>query len=170
MPKRSASTRHGAQRNKPKVQKNFELVRPERVEIEAEEEEESSTTSDEVAVATQEESKPSAKASTAVRAKEEARPSAKVSTTTDGQEQALPLREEPETQTGEHQNTPAPRSASARMAARRQAVQKLQQRSAATLITSEHFAYVRKDLIKIAIFAVLMITAIIVLYFTLGRA
>ena len=40
----------------------------------------------------------------------------------------------------------------------------------ATLITSEHFAYVRKDLIKIAVFAVVMFTAIIVLYFMLGRA
>ena len=87
-----------------------------------------------------------------------------------GRGQASTLREEQEAKTQESQSLSAPKSASARLAARRQAAQKLQQRSAVTLITSEHFAYVRKDLIRIAVFAVIMITAIIVLYFMLGRA
>jgi hypothetical protein len=173
MPKKSANVRHGAQRNKPKVQKNFELVRPERDETEAEEE--SSTTSARVSVADQEEPKTSSRASTTDERgqtpplREEPKTSGKASTA-GRRGQAPPLQEEPETKTEERQNTAAPGSASARLAARRQAAQKLQQRSAATLITSEHFAYVRKDLIKIAVFAVLMFTAIIVLYFILGRA
>jgi hypothetical protein len=168
MPKKSASTRHRAQRNKPKVQKNFELVRPERVETEAEE---SSTTSAKVAVAAQEESRTSSRAADgqgqASPQREESRTSDRASTAA---KRGPARQEEPETKTEERPNTHTAGSASARLAARRQAAQKLQQRSAATLITSEHFAYVRKDLIKIAIFATLMFTAIIVLYFTLGRA
>src|SRR5436305_7452255 len=105
MPKKAATGRRRAQHNRPKAQKSFELVHPERNVTE----EESSTPSAKVAVATQ-----------------------------------------AETKIQERQNTPAPGSASARLAARRQAAQKLQQRSATTLITSEHFAYVRKDLIRIA--------------------
>ena len=124
MPKKAATGRRRAQHNKPKTQKPFELVRPERD-------------------VTEESSAPSAKVAVATQA---------------------------ETKIQERQNTPAPGSASARLAARRQAAQKLQQRSATTLITSEHFAYVRKDLIRIAVFAVIMFTAIIVLYLTLGRA
>jgi hypothetical protein len=169
MPKKAASTRHRAQRNKPKVQKNFELVRPERVEAEAEE---SSTTPAKVAVAAQEESGTSGGATDgqgrqAPSLREESRTSGRTST---ADEQGQAPRGEPEAKTEGRQKTPAPGSASARLEARRQAAQKLQQRSAATLITSEHFAYVRKDLIKIAVFAALMFTAIIVLYFTLGRA
>jgi hypothetical protein len=56
------------------------------------------------------------------------------------------------------------------MAARRRAAQKAQQRSATSLITAEHFAYVRRDLITIAILAFIMFTAIIMLYITIGRA
>ena len=166
MPKKATNnTRNRAQRNKPKAQKGFELVLPAKVVPETAE---SSTTS--TVIATQEEAKPSERTLKA-----------------DGQEQAALLRAEPkpagttakavadqeaklETQLQEQQNTPAPKSASARLAARRQAAQKLQQRSAAPLMTSEHFAYVRNDLIKIAVFAMIMITAIIVLYFTFGRA
>jgi hypothetical protein len=57
-------------------------------------------------------------------------------------------------------------SASARLAARRQASQK-QQRSAATLITAEHYRYVRNDLIYIAILAAIMFSILIVLFFVL---
>jgi hypothetical protein len=57
-------------------------------------------------------------------------------------------------------------SASARLAARRQATQKTQ-RSSATLITSEHYRYVRNDLIYIAILAIIMFSALIVLFFVL---
>jgi len=57
-------------------------------------------------------------------------------------------------------------SASARLAARRQASQKTQ-RSTATLITAEHYRYVRKDLIYIAILAAIMFSILIVLFFVL---
>ncbi len=56
-------------------------------------------------------------------------------------------------------------SASSRIAARRQASHRTPQRNAATLITPEHFSYVRRDLIYIAILACIMIGAIIALYF-----
>jgi hypothetical protein len=57
-------------------------------------------------------------------------------------------------------------SASARLAARRQASQKTQ-RSTATLITAEHYRYVRNDLIYIAILAAFMFSILIVLFFVL---
>lgn len=58
-------------------------------------------------------------------------------------------------------------SASARLAARRQATQRAQ-RSAASLVTAEHFSYVRKDLITIAVLASIMFIAIVVLYIMYG--
>ena len=57
-------------------------------------------------------------------------------------------------------------SASARLAARRQSTQKTQ-RSTATLITAEHYRYVRNDLIYIAILAAIMFSILIVLFFVL---
>lgn len=57
-------------------------------------------------------------------------------------------------------------SASARLAARRQASQKTQ-RPTATLITAEHYRYVRNDLIYIAILAAIMFSILIVLFFVL---
>src|SRR5579884_1291453 len=56
-------------------------------------------------------------------------------------------------------------SAAARLAARRQASQRAHQRNAATLITPEHFAYVQRDLVTIAILAVVMIAIILVSYY-----
>jgi len=61
---------------------------------------------------------------------------------------------------------PPKTSASARLAARRQASQKMQ-RSTATLITAEHYRYVRNDLIYIAILAAIMFSILIVLFFVL---
>lgn len=64
--------------------------------------------------------------------------------------------------------TPAPKtSASARLAARRQAAQKAQ-RAPAALITAEHYSYVRKDLITIAILAIIMFSILIGLHFVLA--
>jgi len=57
-------------------------------------------------------------------------------------------------------------STSVRFAARRQASQKTQ-RSTATLITAEHYRYVRNDLIYIAILAAIMFSILIVLFFVL---
>ena len=58
-------------------------------------------------------------------------------------------------------------SASARLAARRG--QKLQPRTPASLVTAEHYSYVRRDLVIIAVLASIMFIAIVVLYFTIGR-
>ncbi len=55
-------------------------------------------------------------------------------------------------------------SAAERLAARRQAAQKTQRTSPA-LITAEHYSYVRKDLIFIAILAIIMLSIIIGLHF-----
>ena len=144
MPKKSANVRGGAQRNKPKVQKSFELVRPER------DVSEKPDTTDLAAVVVP--------ASTTVSTREK---------DITPKKQATPL--EPEKQE-EGENVIPKGSAAARMAARRRAAQKAQQRSASSLITAEHFAYVRRDLITIAILACIMFTAIIVLYYTIGRA
>ena len=57
-------------------------------------------------------------------------------------------------------------STSTRLAARRQASQKTQ-RSTVTLITAEHYRYVRNDLIYIAILAAIMFSILIVLFFVL---
>jgi hypothetical protein len=59
-------------------------------------------------------------------------------------------------------------SAAARLAERRHVVHKAQQRAAASLITSEHYAYVRRDLVYIAILAAIMFSAIIILHFVPG--
>ena len=59
-------------------------------------------------------------------------------------------------------------SASERLAARRQGTQKGQQRNAAALITAEHYSYVKRDLIVIAVLALIMIIILAVLYFTPG--
>ena len=57
-------------------------------------------------------------------------------------------------------------SASARLAARRQSAQKTQ-RSTVTLITAEHYRYVRIDLVYIAILAAIMFSILIALFFVL---
>ena len=143
MPKKSASVRSGGQRNKPKVQKNFELVRS---ETDATKEPD---TADMATVAP---------VSTMVFTPE------KPITT---KKQSAPL--EPEKP--EDSEVALPKgSAAARMVARRRAAHKAQQRSPASLITAEHFAYVRRDLITIAILAFIMFAAIILLYGTIGRA
>ena len=130
MPKKSSTARTGAQRTRPKTQKNIELVRP-------------VTESQEVA----EESvvEPAASSISTATATAPVAPAAQ--------------KEKTETTRG---------SASERLAARRQAAQRAQQSNAATLFTPEHFSYVRKDLITIAVLAAIMFSVIIVLYFYLG--
>jgi hypothetical protein len=159
MPKKAATARRRVQQNRPKVQKSFELVRPEKAITE--EEEKSGTIEAQESTATEIEESTSTPTKVSIANTKPVKPKAP-------DKVAVATQEELKTQ--ERQNTPAPGSASARLAARRQAAQKPQQRSATTLITSEHFAYVRKDLIKIAVFAAFMFTAIIVLYLTLGQA
>jgi hypothetical protein len=69
---------------------------------------------------------------------------------------------------GASSGTASQGSAATRLAARRQAAQKTPQRSSATLITPEHYSYVRKDLIFIAILALIMFSVIIILHFVPG--
>lgn len=64
-------------------------------------------------------------------------------------------------------STPPKGSAAAKLAARRQAAAQKAQRNAAVLITPEHFSYVQKDLITVAILAVIMIAIIIGSYYFL---
>ncbi len=165
MPKKTAYSRSGAQRNKTK-QKSFELVRPvsdDKVldtaassEIEDDEEDavvEVTASGDEevdeveAEVEVEEVPEVKAKAGKSVGAKV-AIPAAAVASA-------------PPATVG------SPRSAAARLAARRQAAQKVQ-RSSTNLITAEHYAYVRKDLIFILILAVILFGVIIALHFVLG--
>jgi hypothetical protein len=146
MPKKSATARNAAQRQKPKVQKSIELVRPE-----------VSGHDDEVAheeIASSAKNAPTATA-TPVLEKPVANPLPTAAVLAKPSEKVEPA---------------APKgSAAARMASRRIATQRAQQRNAAALITTEHFAYDRRDLIIIASLAVTMFAAIIVLYLFLGR-
>jgi hypothetical protein len=139
MPKRSSVARSAAQRQRPKAQKSVELVRPATSEPEPRAEENASAVATRSATAT----------ATTEKIAEKTTATEQVQEKTDGE-------------------APKPGSASARLAARRQAAQRTQQRNASNLITPEHFAYVRKDLIFIAVLAVIMIAAIIILYFTVG--
>lgn len=158
MPKKSAAVRTGAQRNKPKVQKSFELVRPasnDRVEPETVASDALVTVAD-VSAIEEEGTKPQALKQPV--AKSRAVTSSAVSTT------KVPEAVSPTPEV----STPPKGSAAARLVARRQANQKAQQRAAASLITAEHFVYVRKDLRFIAILAIIMFAAIIILHFVPG--
>ena len=142
MPKKTTTTRGGAQRNKPKVQKNIELVHEDST---AQELESSSNV------------EPAATSVTAVAAPPETRKSA-----------AKRSEQSENKETTTVAATPAKGSASARLASRRQAAHKVQQRAAATLITAEHYAYVRKDLRFIAILATIMFAILFGLRFVPG--
>lgn len=144
MPKKTTYSRNGAQRGKTKP-KSFELVRPvsEDAVLEAGKEDEGEDI-EQVNVAElpeekkQEMEEPRGKRQAGV-------PSPVPATPSNG----------------------SPKSAAARMAARRQTVQKVQ-RSSANLITAENYSYVRKDLIFILVLAIVMFSAIIILHFVIG--
>ncbi len=161
MPKKTGVVRGGAQRQKPRAQKSFELVRPEVEEQDDEIEAETVETIGTVPTV------PSARtetfASTPQVSKQPTRTAKSTATATVVPERVV------ETKSASTIADVPKVSASTRMAARRQTTQRTQQRSSATLITAEHFAYVRRDLIIIATLAILMFAAIIVLYFALGR-
>src|SRR6266705_3135376 len=134
MPKKTARTRSSSQRNKPRAQKSVELVRQTSTQKEVKVDSSPEPTNGGVATST-------ATAQTSV---------------TESQDTKAPV---------DTATAPAPKtSASARLAARRQASQKAQ-RAPATLITAEHYSYVRKDLIFIAILAIIMFSIIIGLHF-----
>ena len=136
MAKKTAQTRRTEQRNKPKTQKSVELLRQISTEKEIEVDIDSSPEQASNGVDT------STARTTASEIENEGTKSVAATATA------------PKT------------SASARLAARRQASQKTQ-RSTATLITAEHYRYVRNDLIYIAILAAFMFSILIALFFVL---
>ena len=145
MPKKTATARGAAQRNKPRVQKSVELVRQrsEKKEIVAESIAEPTV----VGVSTS-----ASPVSTVEAATTKGTPASKET-----------LGSKAESLEGVTSSAPKA-SAAARLAARRQASQKTQ-RTAVNLISAEHYSYVRKDLVFIAILAAIMFSVIIILHF-----
>ena len=156
MPKKTVAARGGAQRNKPRVrvQKSIELVRQASDERGQEQGQEQETVSD---------AEPTAVSVSTVEAPEvkESRSKNKSSVTRE-------IRQSESTNSDTAVAAAPKGSAAARLAARRQASQKAQQRNAAALITAEHYTYVRRDLVFIAILAAIMFSAIIILHFVPG--
>lgn len=162
MPKKAATARNSAQRTKAKTQKSFEVVRQNAEGQELIEDEQPVEVTPIDAPTPLAEMRPTKSARrTATRASV---------ATQEVETETEVAASEPETETEPAPiapTIPAKGSASARLAARRG--QKLQQRTPATLVTSEHYAYVTRDLMIIAVLATIMFIAIIVLYFTIGR-
>lgn len=163
MPKKTANARGNAQRNRAKLQKNVQLVRPNAAaprnqrESELREEVEETPTATTLVAEVEEESSEQVEPSPPPSRRRRARASAEAPAPPAVDASAVPDIPDPTT----------PRSASERMAARRQqqAAQKTQQRQAPTLVTVEHYSYVRRDLIFIAILAIIMFSALIILHF-----
>ena len=157
MAKKTASARSGASRNKPRPQKSVQLVRPisTATELEVDDSEEETTGT----VATSTAAEPTVEAEVEVEevaeVKEPKAAKAVKEVKAPRVEATKPVVE----------TTAAPKSASARLAARRQAGQQTQKRAPATMISAENYKYVRKDLIFIAILAAIMFSAIIILHF-----
>ncbi len=173
MPKKSASARNAAQRNKPKAQKSFELVRQTVQEKDALEEKEVASQveaedSNELPGAGESPVAALDSPSASTNAK---KVSAKNSVATTSRKNATPQPQftSPDAglvETSSATVTTAPKgSAAARLAARRQTAQKPQSRMATPLVTAEHYAYVRRELIVIAILAFIMFSVIIILHF-----
>lgn len=173
MPKKSASARNAAQRNKPKAQKSFELVRQTVQEKDALEEKEVASQveaedSNELAGAGESPVAALDSPSASTNAK---KVSAKNSVATTSRKNTTPQPQLTSPDAGLKETssatvTTAPKgSAAARLAARRQTAQKPQSRMATPLVTAEHYAYVRRELIIIAILALIMFSVIIILHF-----
>lgn len=157
MPKKTAGSRGGASRNRPKAQKNVQFVRPNAAVSENETQQDESSVEEETTLAP-----PTAKAavaSTATVSKKEAA-TGKKSVEESATSQAQKVVEE----------TPATTdrgSAAARLAARRQGQTALKPAAPrnVSLITAEHYAYVKRDLIYILILAIIMFSVIVTLHF-----
>jgi hypothetical protein len=184
MPKKSATARSGGQRNKPRVQKSIQLVRQNVEEKEPLIEKEADTSAEEEAQTSDEITPISASTIAALEdsSKSTDKESVKIANSTTARRKASAQLATPGTQSEEASVVAAPKhspdglkdenvfdtkqgTAASRLAARRQAAQKTQQRAAATLITAEHYAYVRRDLVVIAILAFIMFAVIIALHF-----
>lgn len=158
MPKKTANARGSASRNRPKPQKNIQLVRPDSASAVSNNDTQDEIREEETSLAAP--ASKSATASTATASKTE------VATTKKAEKKSAV---ESETASGEKDvvetSTTNRGSAAARLAARRQSALKQQVPRNASLITSEHYAYVKRDLIYILILAVIMFSAIIVMHF-----
>ncbi len=171
MPKKTAHARSGVQRSRPK-QKSFELVRPDAdkkvlapVESDAEAEAVASGVVDmEEVEEVEEQSIPEKVTVTPISSGKPPRNavarSSAATISTDNASKGAATR--PATDVSAD-NTP--RSAADRLAARRLAAQKAQQRTPVSLISAEHYGYVRKDLVFILILAIIMFSAIIIMHF-----
>jgi hypothetical protein len=162
MPKKAATARNTGQRNKAKAQKSFEVVRQNAEGQELHEDEQ-------VEIAPIDAPTPPVEVvSRPTKSARRAATRASVATQeVETETEVAPSEPETQAEVEPAPIVPAKGSASARMAARRG--QKSQQRTPATLVTSEHYAYVTRDLMIIAVLAIIMFIAIIVLYFTIGR-
>jgi hypothetical protein len=164
MPKKSSSARGGAQRNRPKVQKNIELVRQgapreQRSKVTTVQEDTEQAAISTATATTPEPEVQNASESAAPAPEAEKKSEEKIA------EKVAPV-SQVQKANGKAATPAAKGSASARLAARRQGGPR-SQRSQAPLITAEHFTYVRKDLITIGILAGIMVVAMIILYFVL---
>jgi CHASE3 domain sensor protein len=148
MPKKTASARGGASRNKPKSQKSIKLVRP----TPAENDMQDDNGVEETPLAA-----PTPRATSTATA---SRP--EVTATKKSEVDRVASQKEKDVADTSVASTS---SAAARLAARRQTTLKQQVQRNANLITAEHYAYVRRDLIYILVLAVIMFSAIIVLHF-----
>ena len=154
MPKKTASGRGGASRNKPKPQKSVQLVHPNAAVSESNKKQDESSLESEKTLASPTSSK-AAVTGTATVSKTE------VATTKKSAGESVTSQKAVEEASAPERGG----SAAARLAARRQAASKPQATRSAGLITAEHYAYVRRDLIYILILAVIMFSAIIILHF-----
>ncbi len=167
MPKKATPARSGVQRTKPKGQKSFEVVRP-ASQVQEQEVEETISTEEHTSV---EPTRvvPSALETSSELAALPAVPKKKSSSSGSVATEVAPVETVvPKAPAAVETPVVATKgSASARLAARKN-TQRSQQRNSASLITAEHYSYVRKDLAFIAILAAIMFIAIIVLYFVPG--
>lgn len=168
MPKKSAVARNKAQRNRPRVQKSIELVRQtieeDKTLVEQEAEAEADTEGSEEPTTTP---TPTAVALD-VPVKSTKNGSGRHVASMVSRKKASPQITSP---TSPSEDTSRPTSTAptgtvaSRLAARRQSGQRGQQRGAAPLVVSEHYSYVRKDLVLIAIIAIVMFSVLIILHF-----
>ncbi len=173
MPKKSASARNAAQRNKPRTQKSVELVRQTFQEKDTLEEKEVTTEAEaedgnEAADAGASTAATLDTPSTSADVKKVSAKNAIAATPrkkTAPRPQTTATDAEPEEISSIAVTTVPKGSAAARLAARRQAAQKNQPRMTTTLITAQHYSYVRRELITIAILALVMFSVIIILHF-----
>ncbi len=187
MPKKATPARSGVQRTKPKTQKSFELVRPVSQVQERDIEEKSEIAEEPTLVASTYETSSATEPSSELAALPTV-PQKKAKSSSVATEEFAALSTVPQKKAKsssivtditpaetvapkapaavEVPVVPAKGSASARLAARKTAQRS--QRNQATLITAEHYSYVRRDLAFIAVLAAIMFIAIIVLYFVPG--